>query len=240
MFVKTMRMGSFIATLCLTTGIMVMGNTAPLYAATSPETVEQPQDNLLKTGDKINVLVEAEKDLSDFYIIDKIGEINMPLIGKVFVAGKTPHEAKLLIVQKLQDGYLHHPDVAVKEDPNKKHAQDAPAHEKEAKPIKDIKQRKHVHSKREYTKHMRPEQQARHKMKRIYVVGAINKPGYYTLPPHAGHILNVIALAGGYTNKANKNEFELVRDIDGVYYRKQAQTGALSYHNGDIIIIEER
>ena len=234
MFVKTMRMGSLIVALCLITGIVTISNAIPSYAAPSPETIEQPQDNLLKIGDKINVLVEGEKDLSASYTINKAGEINMPLIGKIFVAGKTPHEAKFLIVQKLQDGYLHHPDVAIKEGQHKKHSKSEPAHEKEAGPAKDIKQHKH----RQATKHMHPKQQTRHKMKHVYVVGAINNPGYYKLPSHAGHILNVVALAGGYTNKANKKEFELVRDIDGVYYRQQAQTGALKYHNGDILIIE--
>ena len=76
--------------------------------------------------------------------------------------------------------------------------------------------------------------------KNIYVVGEIKNPGYYALPDNASHLLNIVALAGGYTPKANKEEFEIVRNIDGTHYRKKAQSGALEFIDGDIIIIKER
>lgn len=76
--------------------------------------------------------------------------------------------------------------------------------------------------------------------KNIYVVGEIKNPGYYVLPDNASHLLNIVAIAGGYTHKANKQEFEIVRNIDGTHYRKKAQSGALEFIDGDIIIIKER
>lgn len=195
---------------------------------------QQPQTSLLKVGDKINILVEGENDLSGFYTISKAGKIEMPLIGEIFVAGKTAHEAKTLITQKLQDGYLHHPDVLVKEKPQtgrKKITEEIPE-----KTVEDSAPSQKT-LKRTYQE---SEPTTKENTKHIYIVGAIKNPGYYTLPPEAGHILNIIALAGGYTNKANTDSFEIVRNIDGKYYRKQAQTGALEYHDGDIVIIEKR
>lgn len=76
--------------------------------------------------------------------------------------------------------------------------------------------------------------------KSVYIVGEVNDPGYYTLPLEASHILNIIAMAGGYTDSADKKTFEIVRNIEGVHYRKTAEVGALKYHDGDIIIIKER
>lgn len=76
--------------------------------------------------------------------------------------------------------------------------------------------------------------------KTVYIIGAVKKPGYYTLPENAHHLLSVIAIAGGYTDKANSKEFDIVRNIDGKHYRKTAQVGAIEYVDGDIIIIKER
>jgi len=76
--------------------------------------------------------------------------------------------------------------------------------------------------------------------KTVYVIGGVKKPGYYTLPENAHHVLSVVAIAGGYTDKADKKEFEIVRNIDGKHYRKTAQVGAIDYIDGDIIIIKER
>ena len=74
----------------------------------------------------------------------------------------------------------------------------------------------------------------------VYVIGGVKKPGYYTLPENANHVLSVVAIAGGYTDKADKQEFEIVRNIDGKHYRKTAPVGAINYIDGDIIIIKER
>ena len=244
MFAKIIRTGSFLAALCLV--LAGPGNITPARA-TQPAS-EQPRTGLLKTGDKIDVSVEGEKDLSGLYTINKAGKIKMPLIGEIFVAGKTPHEATILITQKLQDGYLTHPDVAIGEKaaeqkPQSKNPRAGKPDQPGAHPAPAVKDGKPLLA------GMRPEKLRKHKhiplmalkgMKRIYIVGAVNKPGYYLLPPDAGHILNIIALAGGYTDKANEQEFEIVRAIDNVYYRRRAKTGALDYHDGDIVIIGER
>lgn len=159
-------------------------------------------DNSLSHGETIKVVVQGEKDLSGSYYIDGAGNIQMPMIGDVRVAGKTPNGIKDAIAKRLRDGYIKNPVVSVK-----------------SLSVKNV-----------------PANATR----QIYVVGEVESPGYYTLPANASHILNIVALAGGYTDKANKQEFEIVRNVKGTHYRKKAQTGALEYLDGDIIIIKER
>jgi polysaccharide export outer membrane protein len=241
MFTRAIRI-KFVATaLCLA----IIGLTNINIAGAEQPSAEQPAIGLLNVGDKINITVEGEDDLSGFYTINKAGMINVPLIGNILIAGKTTHEAKALIIKNLQDGYLLKPEVLVKEKPQtsdptkvKKAPQEATEEETAA-----VLQESAKHA-RDYKKVQNHEQHgSKTKMflkKKVYIVGAVQKPGKYTLPPEAGHILNIIALAGGYTDKADTSNFELIRNIDGKYYRKQAQTGALEYQDGDIIIIEKR
>lgn len=248
MFIRAIRIKVATVAFCLA----IAGLTNISVAGAAQPTTEQPQANLLKVGDKINIIIEGEDELSGFYTINKTGMIDVPLIGNVLIAGKTTHEAKALIVQKLQDGYLLKPDVLVKEKPQAdkpkepeeklekiaKKAVEETAKETAKAPQEPIKHAQNYKNEHDY-KHHEPKEKICAK-KKVYIVGAVQKPGQYLLPPEAGHILNIIALAGGYTDKANTSSFELVRDIDGKYYRKQAQTGALDYHDGDIIIIEKR
>ena len=232
MFVKALRIYFIIAIMCL------------IGAGTAH--AREPQVGLLKVGDKINIMVEGENDLTGFYTVNKAGSIDMPLIGKVFVAGKTPHEAKTIITQKLKDGYLKKPDVSIKEKPQAEKPAVAVETKPEEKAHVPLVQKPFEHAKMERAPppHMPwPQMRKKYKegmKKKVYIVGAVKEPGVYKLPRDAGHILNIIALAGGYTDKADTENFEIVRKIDGIYYRKQAQTGALEYHDGDIVIIEER
>ncbi len=159
-------------------------------------------DNSVSHGETIKVVVQGEKDLSGPYYIDGAGNIQMPMIGDVHVAGKSPSEIRDHISTRLRDGYIKNPVVSVK-----------------STSVKNV-----------------PANAAR----QIYVVGEVKNPGYYALPPNASHILNIVALAGGYTDKADKKGFEIVRNVKGTHYRKKAQTGALEYLDGDIIIIKER
>ncbi len=243
MSIKAIRIKIATAAFCLAiaglTNISIAGATQP--------SAEQPQASLLKVGDKINITVEGENDLSGFYTINKAGMIDVPLIGNILVAGKTTHETKSLITQKLQDGYLVKPDVLVKEKPKTEKPQriEKKVEKKPQEATKEIATPKKFFEQtrshyKAYGKKHHGHKGKKYSKKKVYIVGAVQNPGRYALPPNAGHILNIIALAGGYTDKANKSGFELVRNIDGKYYRKQAQTGALDYQDGDIVIIEKR
>jgi len=235
MFIKALRIKIATAAFC----IAIAGLTGMNAAHAT-----QPQANLLKVGDKININVEGEKDLSGSYTINKAGMVDVPLIGNILLAGKTTHEAKALIVKRLKDGYLLKPDVLVKEKPQAEQPQEKVeekhdnAPEKIAPPHEPMKHMRHYKKASDQKNHGSNERKC--SKKKIYIVGAVKNPGHYVLPKGAGHILNIIAIAGGYMDKADTSGFELVRNIDGTYYRKQAQTGALNYQNGDIIIIGKR
>ncbi len=67
----------------------------------------------LGTGDKIHVTVYEEKELTGDYDVNDQGEIALPLIGPVKIAGKTITEAEALITQRYGKDYLVHPRVNV-------------------------------------------------------------------------------------------------------------------------------
>ncbi len=159
------------------------------------------------SGETIEITVQDEESLSNIYYIDENGFIDMPMIGKVKVAGKTQSEIRKLISNSLKNGYIKNPIVVIK----------GKSRQSEE-----------------------PKKSAGKKGKSIYIVGAIKNPGYYELPPNASHILNIIAIAGGYNETANKQEYEIVRKIKDKHYRKKTKSGTLEYMDGDIIIIKER
>jgi polysaccharide export outer membrane protein len=65
-------------------------------------------------GDSIVVNVFDVKDLSNEFRVSQSGQIDMPLIGKVRVAGLTTNEAAASIQAKLKDGgFVLHPQVTV-------------------------------------------------------------------------------------------------------------------------------
>lgn len=64
-------------------------------------------------GDRLTVRVLGQSDLSNDYIVDAAGNISMPLINSVPVAGMAAPEAERLIAARLQQGYLRNPSVAI-------------------------------------------------------------------------------------------------------------------------------
>jgi polysaccharide biosynthesis/export protein len=75
--------------------------------------IVRPGGYRLNTGDRLRVVVFGQDALSNAYQLDSIGNISMPLIGSVMLAGSTPKEAEVLIANKLKDGYVRQPFVAV-------------------------------------------------------------------------------------------------------------------------------
>ena len=74
---------------------------------------EQLPSTTLGPGDVLEVRVYEEKELSASYQIGSDGAIQFPLIGRVELRGKTPHQAADLIAAKLRDGYLREPQVSI-------------------------------------------------------------------------------------------------------------------------------
>ena len=68
----------------------------------------------LGAGDKLQVDVFNQADLTGEYTLDGNGRFTMHLIGKVSAAGLTPTELEALLVSKLKPDYLVNPRVSVR------------------------------------------------------------------------------------------------------------------------------
>lgn len=88
----------------------------PAMAATpkAPSGNLSPTQNRLTAGDKINVIVFGQADLTGEYVIDGAGNVTMPLAGPIPVADSTIAEAEQKIVARLSDGYIRQPSVSVR------------------------------------------------------------------------------------------------------------------------------
>jgi polysaccharide export outer membrane protein len=83
---------------------------------TNSSTAGAPDSNAYRvdTGDRISVTVYQEPDLSVQGVrVKDNGTIALPLLGDLQVAGLTSRELRELIVERLLDGYLKQPSVAV-------------------------------------------------------------------------------------------------------------------------------
>jgi len=68
---------------------------------------------LLDTGDVLRVTVYNDAQLTNSFGIDDAGYISMPLVGRIYVRGKTVSQTSVLITNSLASGYLRDPNVAV-------------------------------------------------------------------------------------------------------------------------------
>lgn len=82
---------------------------------TSAEAVEEEEDHLsfIGAGDKINIQVYNEKELSGVYQVSPEGYINFPFIGEIKVDGLNIFTLATKISSKLKEGYLKEPNVTV-------------------------------------------------------------------------------------------------------------------------------
>lgn len=67
----------------------------------------------LGAGDKIRVLIYNEPQLGGDFSVSSDGEMSLPLIGNVQVAGKTIEKVSQEVQARLADGYLRDPRVSM-------------------------------------------------------------------------------------------------------------------------------
>jgi polysaccharide export outer membrane protein len=67
----------------------------------------------LDSGDRLRVVVFGQDGLSNTYIVDATGKIYMPLIGAVPARGCTTAQLARVIADKLRNGFVREPHVAV-------------------------------------------------------------------------------------------------------------------------------
>jgi polysaccharide biosynthesis/export protein len=72
-----------------------------------------PGDYTLDSGDRLRIVVFGQDGLTNAYLVDAAGAIDMPLIGSVLARGATTEELARRISAKLRDGFIREPHVAV-------------------------------------------------------------------------------------------------------------------------------
>jgi polysaccharide export outer membrane protein len=79
------------------------------YASASPST----QPYTLDAGDKLRIVVFGQDGISNAYIVDAGGNVNLPLIGSVPARGITAQQLSQRIAERLKQGYVREPHVTV-------------------------------------------------------------------------------------------------------------------------------
>ena len=64
-------------------------------------------------GDRLNIRVAGEADLTGEYVVDATGVLSLPYVQSVPVAGLNTGDIERLIVERLKAGYLRDPKVSV-------------------------------------------------------------------------------------------------------------------------------
>jgi polysaccharide export outer membrane protein len=79
------------------------------YAAASPSA----QPYTLDAGDKLRIVVFGQDGISNAYIVDAGGNVNLPLIGPVPARGASTQQLSQRIAERLKQGYVREPHVTV-------------------------------------------------------------------------------------------------------------------------------
>jgi polysaccharide export outer membrane protein len=67
----------------------------------------------LDSGDRLRITVFGQEGLTNSYAVDAAGYITMPLIGPVPARGLTPDQLSQSISERLRQGYIREPHVAL-------------------------------------------------------------------------------------------------------------------------------
>ena len=86
-----------------------LAEAASVYATDA--SYEQPY--LLDSGDRLRITVFGQDGLTNSYIVDAAGSINVSLIGPVQARGLTPIQLSRAVAGRLKQGYVRDPHVAV-------------------------------------------------------------------------------------------------------------------------------
>ena len=146
----------------------------------------------LGSGDRINISVFGQDDLSMEIRLPDVGTINYPFLGELKLVGMTAAEVESLIYEGLLGDYLVNPSVSV--------------------------------SIVEY----RP----------FFIDGEVKRPGGYPYQPGLS-VNKAAALAGGYTERANKDKITIVRETDGQQFEFSVSVTDM-IQPGDIVTVNQR
>jgi len=82
-------------------------------ASSGNESHDELHDYLLGTGDRIDIIVYGEPDMSMTFKVGKSGVVNFPYIGEVVISGRTPSSIEQEIEERLRGDYLINPMVTI-------------------------------------------------------------------------------------------------------------------------------
>ena len=88
------------------------GMMAAAPVAYSP-TMQQQWPYTLDSGDRLRIVVFGQDGLTNSYVLDASGDLDMPLIGPVAARGLTTDQLSARIAGLLRQGYVREPYVAV-------------------------------------------------------------------------------------------------------------------------------
>lgn len=74
---------------------------------------DEKKREVLRSSDRLKIVVFREKDLTGEYQINDKGMISFPLVGPIMAAGLTPHQLQENLMKALSKGYLVKPEVNV-------------------------------------------------------------------------------------------------------------------------------
>lgn len=146
------------------------GDVDPAYEALVQTDHDFPTTGELGVGDKFELRVHGQSDLSGEFTVSSDGTINYPYIGKIEVEGKTCAQIESAVGDGLEGEVLKSPSVLC--------------------------------SITEYNS------------KRIYLFGEVKSPGAFPYKSNIS-IIEAVALAGGFSERANTNGTKLSRVVNG-------------------------
>jgi polysaccharide export outer membrane protein len=172
---------------------------APVYAAPAPQAyayaapaIANEQAYALDSGDRLRISVYGQDGLTNSYLVDAAGNVNLSLIGPVPARGFTTAELSRAVADRLRQGYIREPHVSV---------------EVEA---------------------YRP----------FFILGEVTAPGQY---PYVANMTveTAIAIAGGYSPRAQKTGAQLTRNVNGRMMRSKVPPN-FPIRPGDTLTVSER
>lgn len=102
--------------LCLALLLAACGTVPSLDSQSGAVTLEEanvPTAYHLSTGDKLQINVFGEPDLSGEFDVNEGGSITYPLLGQIVAVGRTVEELRQALATELNRNYLVNPKVSV-------------------------------------------------------------------------------------------------------------------------------
>lgn len=89
------------------------GTVQPFGPSGELTSYEFSQGYRIGAGDRLTIRVLGQQDLTGDYIVDASGNISMPLVRSLPVAGLSTTEIETQITGRLKEGFLRNPSVSV-------------------------------------------------------------------------------------------------------------------------------